>query len=157
MSNKITKFLKILLVCLLAISVIGLIVFFVQNSTTGIYAISNLADAMATKGSLDFLLVWGYVMVLAAILLVVIMSIINIAGNRKSLKRTGITLLIAVVLIGISYLLASGDPVTVNTATPPTKAVLKMTDTLLNLSYALVIIAVLALIWGSLRNLIHNR
>lgn len=156
MSNKITKFLRILLICLLAISVIGLIVFFIQSST-GIYAISNLADAMATKGSLDFLLIWGYVMVLAAILLVVIMSIINIAGNRKSLKRTGITLLIAVVLVGISYLLASGDPVTVNTATPPTEAVLKMTDTLLNLSYALVVIAVLALIWGSLRNLIHNR
>lgn len=156
MSNKITKFLRILLICLLAISVIGLIVFFVQSSS-GIYAISNLAEAMATKGSLDFLLIWGYVMVLAAILLVVIMSIINIAGNRKSLKRTGITLLIAVVLIGISYLLASGDPVTVNTATPPTEAVLKMTDTLLNLSYALVVIAVLALIWGSLRNLIHNR
>lgn len=29
-----------------------------------------------------------------------------------------------------------------------------MTDTLLNLSYALVVIALLALVWGSVRNLI---
>ena len=91
-----------------------------------------------------------------ALVLVVVLSLINMAGNRKSIKKTGIVLLIAVVLIGASFLLASGDPIAVNMAVQPTHATLKMTDTLLNLSYALVILALLALVWGSVRNLIHK-
>ena len=106
---------------------------------------------------LDIVLFWAYALVIAAIVLVVVLSIINMAGNKKSLKRTGFLLLIAVVLIGLSYLLASGDPIAVNMDVQPTHATLKMTDTLLNLSYALVVIALLALVWGSVRNLIKNR
>ena len=106
---------------------------------------------------LDIVLFWAYALVIAAIVLVVVLSIINMAGNKKSLKKTGILLLIAVALIGVSYLLASGDPIAVNMEVQPTHATLKMTDTLLNLSYALVVIALLALVWGSVRNLIKNR
>ena len=63
---------------------------------------------------LDIVLFWAYALVIAAIVLVVVLSIINMAGNKKSLKKTGFLLLIAVVLIGLSYLLASGDPIAVN-------------------------------------------
>ena len=142
-----SKFTKILEICLLVISLIGLVVFFANNAST----------ALATTGMLDIVLFWAYALVIAAIVLVVVLSIINMAGNKKSLKKTGILLLIAVVLIGVSYLLASGDPIAVNMEVQPTHATLKMTDTLLNLSYALVVIALLALVWGSVRNLIKNR
>ena len=152
-----SKFTKILEICLLVLSLIGLVVFFIYNGNTGLYSIANEAEALATTGMLDILLFWAYALVFAAILLVVILSIINLAGNKKSLKRTGFLLLIAVVLIGLSYLLASGDPIAVNMDVQPTHATLKMTDTLLNLSYALVVIALLALVWGSVRNLIKNR
>ena len=144
-----SKFTKILEICLLVISLIGLVVFFIYNSNTGLYTV--------TTGMLDIVLFWAYALVIAAIVLVVVLSIINMAGNKKSLKRTGFLLLIAVVLIGLSYLLASGDPIAVNMDVQPTHATLKMTDTLLNLSYALVVIALLALVWGSVRNLIKNR
>ena len=139
-----SKFTKILEICLLVISLIGLVVFFANK-------------ALATTGMLDIVLFWAYALVIAAIVLVVVLSIINMAGNKKSLKKTGILLLIAVALIGVSYLLASGDPIAVNMEVQPTHATLKMTDTLLNLSYALVVIALLALVWGSVRNLIKNR
>ena len=152
-----SKFTKILEICLLVISLIGLVVFFVNNASTGLYTVANEAEALATTGMLDVVLFWAYALVIAAIVLVVVLSIINMAGNKKSLKKTGILLLIAVVLIGVSYLLASGDPIAVNMEVQPTHATLKMTDTLLNLSYALVVIALLALVWGSVRNLIKNR
>ena len=138
-----SKFTKILEICLLVISLIGLVVFFIYNSNTGLYTVANEAEALATTGMLDIVLFWAYALVIAAIVLVV--------------KKTGFLLLIAVVLIGLSYLLASGDPIAVNMEVQPTHATLKMTDTLLNLSYALVVIALLALVWGSVRNLIKNR
>ena len=153
MNNKFTKILEI---CLLVISLIGLIAFFVFNGKTGLYSVENLSEALATTSLLDMVLFWAYIMVIAALVLVVVLSLINMAGNRKSLKKTGIVLVIAVVLIGASLLFASGDPIAVNMAVQPTHATLKMTDTLLNLSSALVIIALLALIWGSVRNLIHK-
>ena len=143
-----SKFTKILEICLLVISLIGLVVFFIYNSNTGLYTVANEAEALATTGMLDIVLFWAYALVIAAIVLVVVLSIINMAGNKKSLKKTGFLLLIAVVLIGLSYLLASGDPIAVNMEVQPTHATLKMTDTLLNLSYALVVIALLALVWG---------
>ncbi len=152
-----SKFTKILEICLLVISLIGLVVFFANNASTGLYTVANEAEALATTGMLDIVLFWAYALVIAAIVLVVVLSIINMAGNKKSLKKTGILLLIAVALIGVSYLLASGDPIAVNMEVQPTHATLKMTDTLLNLSYALVVIALLALVWGSVRNLIKNR
>ena len=151
------KFTKILEICLLVLSLIGLIAFFIVQGNTGMYSVSNLAEALATTSMLDVLLFWSYALVVAALVLVVVLSLINMAGNRKSLKKTGIVLLIAVVLIGLSLLFASGDPIAVNMAVQPSHSTLKMTDTLLNLSYALVVLALLALIWGSVRNLIHNR
>ncbi|HIZ86385.1 MAG TPA: hypothetical protein IAC04_07835 [Candidatus Coprenecus stercoravium] len=152
-----SKFAKILEICLLVISLIGLIAFFIFNGKTGLYTVANEAEALATTGLLDVVLFWAYALVIAAIVLVVVLSLVNMAGNKRSLKRTGFTVLIAVVLIGLSYLFASGDPIAVNVAVQPTHATLKMTDTLLNLSYALVVLAILALVWGSVRNLIHNR
>ena len=151
-----SKFTKILEICLLVISLVGLIAFFIYNGNTGMYTVANEAEALATTGLLDIVLFWAYALVIAALILVVVLSLINMAGNRKSLRKTGSVVLIAVVLIGASFLLASGDPIAVNMAVQPSHATLKMTDTLLNLSYALVVIALLALVWGSVRNLIKK-
>ncbi len=150
-----SKALRIILISLMVLSLIGIIAFYVENST-GVYAISNLAGAMATTGVLDILLIWGYVLTFAAILLILVLSLINMIGNKKSIKRTGFTLILAIVLVVVSYLLASGDPVAVNLAVPPTEGQLKMTDTLLNMSYILVVVAFVALIWGSVRKLFNR-
>lgn len=151
-----SKFLKILISVLLGLSAVAIIVFYVQN-TTGLFALSNLAEAMSCTNMLDVMLFWGYFLIFVAIILVLVLSIVNMAGNRKALKRTGIILLLAIVAVVVSYLLASGNPVAVNLATPPTHGELKLTDTLLNLTYILLACALIALIWGSVKKIIQNR
>lgn len=151
-----SKILKIVLTCLLVISA-GLIVFFYVQNSTGIYALSNISEAMSTTSALDALLMWAGIMTFAAILFVLALSIFNMAGNRKSLKRTGFTLLLALVVIAISYFAASGDPVAVNIAEAPSASTLKMTDTLLILCIILLGASFAALIWGGVRKLIQNR
>ena len=66
-----SKFTKILEICLLVISLIGLVVFFIYNSNTGLYTVANEAEALATTGMLDIVLFWAYALVIAAIVLVV--------------------------------------------------------------------------------------
>ncbi|MBR2947109.1 MAG: hypothetical protein IKC17_00770 [Bacteroidales bacterium] len=151
-----SKFLKILMISLLTLSVVVLAVFYVQNST-GIYALSNLSAAISSTNMLDGLLGWTYLLLFAAIILVILLSVINMVGNRKALKKTGFLLLLTIVLVVVSYILASGEPVAVNIATPPTAGELKMTDTLLNLTYFLLGGSFVALIWGSLRKIFQNR
>ena len=140
---------------LLALSAVAIVVFYVQNNT-GLFRLSNMAEAMGTTNMIDGLLGWAYVLLFASIALVVILSIVNLAGNRKALIRTCLLLVIAVVLVGASFFLASGDPVAVNTSTPPTAGELKLTDTLLILTYILMGGAVVALIWGSIKKYINK-
>ncbi|MBQ5881706.1 MAG: hypothetical protein IIW70_02615 [Bacteroidales bacterium] len=150
------KFLKILMIALLILSAGAIVAFYIQN-TTGIFALSNLSEAISSTNMLDGLLGWTYILLFAAIILVFVLSIINMAGNRKALKRTGLLLILTIVLIVVSYVLASGDPVAVNLATEPTAGELKMTDTLLILTYLLMAGSFIALIWGGAKKLIQNR
>ncbi len=150
-----SKFLRIILIGLMVLSLAAIIAFYAQSGS-GLYALSNLAEAMTTTGTLDILLIWAYVLTFAAILLIVILSLINMAGNKKSLKRTGFTCILAVVLVVVSYFLASGDPVAVNLEVAPTEGQLKMTDTLLIMCYILMGVTFVSLIWGSVRKLFNK-
>ena len=151
-----SKFLKILMIALLILSAGAIVAFYIQN-TTGIFALSNLSEAISSTNMLDGLLGWTYILLFAAIILVFVLSIINMAGNRKALKRTGLLQILTIVLVVVSYVLASGDPVAVNLATEPTAGELKMTDTLLILTYLLMAGSFIALIWGGAKKLIQNR
>lgn len=144
------------MISLLILSVGVIAVFYVQNSS-GLFALSNLSGALSSTNMLDVLLGWSYILLFAAILILVILSVINMAGNPKALKKTGLLLILTVALVVISYVLASGEPVAVNIATPPTAGMLKMTDTLLILTYILLAGSFVAMAWGSLRKLFQNR
>ena len=144
------------MITLLVLSAGAIVAFYVQN-TSGIFALSNLSEAISSTNMLDGLLGWTYILLFAAIILVFVLSIINMAGNRKALKRTGLLLILTIVLVVVSYVLASGDPVAVNLATEPTAGELKMTDTLLNLTYLLMAGSFIALIWGGAKKLIQTR
>lgn len=144
------------MITLLVLSVGVIAVFYVQN-TSGIFALSNLSEAVSSTNMLDGLLGWTYILLFAAIILVIVLSVINMAGNPKALKRTGFVLILSIVLIVVSYVLASGDPVAANLATEPTAGELKMTDTLLILTYLLMAGSFIALIWGGAKKLIQNR
>ncbi len=151
-----SKFAKYLLYLLLAVSAVLTVVFFVQSST-GLFKLNNLSGAMGASNMADGLLWWTYGLVFLAIALVIILSIVKMAQNPKSLKRTALVAVLAVVLCAVSYFLASGAPVHVNLDVQPTETALKLTDAGLILTYLLFAGAILALLYGSVRKMINNR
>jgi hypothetical protein len=72
--------------------------------------------------------------------------------------RIGIGLGAAAVLGLVAYFMASGAPAIGYTgATPPTASELKLTDTILNLTYILAVAAVVAIIVGEVFSAIRNK
>ena len=132
------KIFKIVLWVLLALSVAVL----VWGSMTGFEA----NDGAAT----NVLLYWAYVVIGIALAAVVCVGIyIRATTNPKSLVKLGIILVGAIVLAGIVYLISPGNPaVGYSGAKLPTAGELKLTDTLLNLTYIVGGVAILSIIAG---------
>ena len=107
----------------------------------------NTNDAVAV----DTLLYWAYVMVGLAVGSIVLVGIIvGAMTNPKGLVKTGIVVLVAAVIVAGAYFLAPGpEPVGYN-GVPETAGWLKLTDTMLNLTYLSCAAAVLSVIVGSI-------
>lgn len=135
--SKITKY---LLYILFAVSLVFIIGFFVNQ------------DAM-----LDSFLYYTYALVGIAIVAAVVLPMIKMFSNPKGLKKMLMFLILAVVLVGLSYVLASGDPLLVKVNVPTTENVLKLTDTGLILTYILAVVAFVAILSGGLIRLVRNR
>ena len=105
----------------------------------------------------DGLLWWVYALIVLAIALILVLACVATFGNKKSLKSTGLVLLLAVVLVVASYFLASGNPVAVNVAEQPTEATFKLTDTILILTYILFVGVIVSLLGGTVMNAIKKR
>ncbi|MGN0188129.1 MAG: hypothetical protein ACI395_01310 [Candidatus Cryptobacteroides sp.] len=136
MYTKIVKYISwALLLIGVVIGVLGFIIGF------------NTNDAIAV----DTLLYWAYVMVGLAIAAIVVVGIIvGAMTNPKGLIKTGIVVLAAAVIVAGAYLLAPGtEPVGYN-GVPETQGWLKLTDTMLNLTYLSCAAAVLSVIVGSI-------
>ena len=145
-----SKFYKILLWCLMLVSAVLLVLFYVQNNT-GVFAISNLSKVLTMTTMVDGLMYWTYILIFAALILLVVLTVLNLFGNKKGLKSMAITLVLAIVVVGGSYLLAPGSPVAVNIDPAPTFGTYKLTDTCLIITYVLFAAAIVALVWGAVR------
>ena len=145
---KLNKFFKILMLVLILVSV-GLLVW---GSVVGF----TTNDGQAV----DVLFYWAYVMVGLAVASWVLVGLILMAKNNpKSLIKVGIVLVVAAALAFVAYLLAPGNPAVgrENISPADTLATLKLTDTVLNLTYFAGAAAVLAIIIGEIRLAIINR
>ena len=102
---------------------------------------------------------WAYAMLIFALVAVLCVGLyIAVKTDPKSLVRIGIAIAAAAVLCLIAYLLASGKPALGFTgATPPTAGELKLTDTVLNLTYILSVGAIVAIIAGEIISGILNK
>ena len=109
--------------------------------------------------AVETMLYWAYAMLILALIAVLCIGLyITAKTNPKSLVRIGIALAAAAVLCLIAYLLASGKPAIGYTgATPPTAGELKLTDTVLNLTYILGAGAIVAIIAGEIISGILNK
>jgi hypothetical protein len=135
-----SKFTKYLLYILFAVSLVFIIGFFVNQ------------DAM-----LDSFLYYTYILVGIALVAAFILPMIKLLSNPKGLKKMLLFLVIAVVLIGVSYALASSEPLIVKTNVEASENVLKLTDAGLILTYILSFFAFLAILLGGVVKMVRNR
>ena len=105
----------------------------------------------------DVLLNWAYIMVgLAVASWVVVGLIVSAVNDPKSLLKLGIVLVGVAAVCLIVYLVSPGKPaIGLNIAEVPTAGTLKLTDTVLNLTYLTgglaILTIVVAEIWGAVR------
>lgn len=109
-------------------------------------------EGFEPKAATNVLLGWTYVMVVIAVAAVIIPgAIIAIKNDPKSLVRFGIGIAGCAVLCLIAYVFASGNPAIGLTGMDPSKTELKLTDTILNLTYIVGACAIIAIVAGEIR------
>lgn len=109
------------------------------------------------EGNVDTLLTWTYIMVgLALAAVIVVGLIIGAMNDPKSLVKLGIGLVVVAAVCFAAYLIAPGAPA-MGMLQQPSAATLKLTDTILYLTYFAGIVAVLAIVVGEIRLAITNK
>ncbi len=141
--NKILKWgLVVLILISVALLVWGFIVGFESN------------DAKAV----DVLLSWaGIMLALALVAWIVVGLIISVKNDPKSLIKMGIVLVGIAAVCLVAYLFAKGTPAVGYTGKPVSDGMLKLTDTVLNLTLIAGVAAILAIIVGEIRLAIANK
>ncbi len=83
-------------------------------------------------------------------ILAVVFGVLVIGGlnNPKSLLKMGLGLVVIAVIVGAAYMLAAGTPAVGYLGDPVSDATLKLTDTVLNLTYLFFGASLLALVAG---------
>ncbi|MDP3437033.1 MAG: hypothetical protein Q8S04_07300 [Bacteroidales bacterium] len=135
-----SKFIKYLSYILLGLAVVITIAFFTNK-----------------EGMIDTFLGYAYLLLGVALVLALGLPLLQMISNPKSLKKVLYSLILVVVVVGLAYLLASGDPLATTLDKEPTASTLKITDTGLIITYLLFAASVTAIIAGGIINLVKNR
>jgi hypothetical protein len=110
------------------------------------------------NGTVDPLLFWTYIMLgLALVAILIVGLFIAIKNNPKVLVRYGLILLGIAALCLVCYLLAKGNPAIGLTTEQPDFMTLKLTDSVLNLTYIVGAASILAIIVGEVVMAIRNK
>lgn len=106
----------------------------------------------------DVLFYWTYVMIaIAAIAVVVVGVAIAIKNDPKSLFKLLIGLVGVAAVCFVVYLISPGTPAVGLTTDQPDQSTLRLTDSILNLTYLSAAAAVVAIIVGEVAIVIRNR
>lgn len=116
-----------------------------------VFSFYGFAVGFESNGNapVDSILYCAYVFA-AITILAVLFGVVVIGGmnNPKSLLKLLLGLVVIAVVVGAAYLLAPGTPAVGYLGEPVSDATLKLTDTILNLTYLLFGGAILALVTG---------
>lgn len=137
---KLAKYLKWIL---LGISAILLVVFFLLPHNTA-------SDAMV-----DTYIIWAYILVAIALVLVLAFLLIDVSKTKKSLITFLALIVGAIALVAICWLLAPGGEVATNADYTP--QVSKFSDAALYVTYVMVAASILAIVASAISNAIKNR
>ena len=142
---------KIVKIVLAVIGLIGVILWFQLPS----------GDVPATEaiesGSMHFMFVITYILMAIAVIASLAFSLVHLFANPKSLKKTVYVVVGFLIVVGISYALATGTDVSIEEMAgrgiATTESTIKRIGMGLNMFFILTIIAVGAMIWGGLRKM----
>ena len=134
------------MIALIAVSVILLVLGFVKGF-----------EANDGRG-VENLLRWAYVMLGIAICAAIIVSaIVGFINNPKSIIKLLIGLVAVAAVCFVVYLLSKGNPAVGLTVDQPSASTLKLTDTILNLTYLVGGVAIASIIVGEVISAIRNK
>lgn len=123
----------------------------------GLAVVITLAFFTNKEGMLDTFLGYAYLLFGVAIVLALGLPLLQMVGNPKSIKKVLSGLIVVVVVVGLAYVLASGDPLATTLESEPTAATLKITDTGLIITYLLFFVSIAAIVAGGVINMVKNR
>lgn len=110
-----------------------------------------------SEASINTLLYWAYAMVGAAVFSILVAIGANAKVNPKALVTYAIVLVGAAVIIGVAYVLAPGTPAIGYNGAPVTDQTLKLTDTVMNLTYFTVVASIVAILWSIVWNAVKGK
>ena len=116
-----------------------------------------LAKGEATnEGPVNLLLRYSYFLLIAAVVILLGLAIIQTAKNNPKGPIKALCVIVGVAaLVAIAYALASSDPI-VSLKSQPSAGTLKLTDTVMKLTYILGGAAIVSIIFGVIRNAINK-
>ena len=148
--NNLNKIFKWLMLALILIGV-GILVW---GFVSGYPSTPGAED----KGTVDALLYCAYAFVGIAIFCIVVIGIaVSAANNPKSLLKLCIGLVAIAVVCFIVYKVSSGAPAVGLLSDQPDGSTLKLTDTVLNLTYLVGGVAILSIVFGEIFGAIRNK
>ena len=134
------------MIALIAVSVLLLVLGFVKGFEAN--------DGKAVEN----LLRWAYVMLGIAVCAAIIVSaIVGFINNPKSVIKLLIGLVAVAAVCFVVYLLSKGNPAVGLTVEQPSASTLKLTDTILNLTYLVGGVAIASIIVGEVISAIRNK
>lgn len=134
------------MIALIVVSVVLLVLGFVKGFEAN--------DGKAVEN----LLRWGYVMLGIAVFAAIIVSaIVGFINNPKSIVKLLIGLVAVAAVCFVVYLVSKGNPAVGLTVDQPSASTLKLTDTILNLTYLVGGVAIASIILGEVISAIRNR
>jgi len=107
--------------------------------------------------AIDFMLFWAYALVVIALVAILILGVgANAARSKKSALTLVGVLVGAAALVAIAYVLAPGTEAVGLVGEQPSAGTLKITDTVMNLTYIAVAAAVVSIIVSAIVNAIRK-
>jgi hypothetical protein len=110
----------------------------------------------SNEGPVNLLLRYSYFLLIAAVVILLGLALIQAARNNpKSLIKALCVIVGIAALVAIAYALSSSDPI-VSLKKQPDAGTLKLTDTIMKLTYILGGAAIVSIIFGVIRNAINK-
>lgn len=140
------KFPKIIELAIFVISIILMVIFYLNMSTIKVGSNSPI---------MDISLFWAYLLVAVAILLALIFPLMDAFKSPKALRNLLFGIIAVVVIVGACYLLAPGGEVKTTAAYTPQTS--KLVDAGLYLTYFMLLVTVGSLIYGIVKGALNNK